>query len=69
MPGGETPTLWEAGAALGQLSALVFAQFQLTLGAPLSLGALGMLKPAGALHYLASLAWGRAWESAWLVWW
>lgn len=23
----------------------------------------------GALHYLASLAWGRAWELAWLLWW
>lgn len=48
---------WEPGAALGQLSALY------TISA-LPLGAL-----QGVLHYLASLAWGRAWELAWLLWW
>lgn len=42
---GKPPPCWETGAALGQLRALVFTPFQLTLGAPLPLGALGMLEP------------------------
>lgn len=45
---GETSICYDTGAALGQLSALVFTQFQLILGTPLPLGALGMLKPLGS---------------------